>query len=1552
MTDHPMIRVFISSPSDVEFERQRAARVIVEESARLEGEVVLIPIRWEEAYYTARHTFQKQIPPPSQTDIVVCILWKRLGSQLPPEFNRADGTPRTGTEFEFEEALEAALTNEVPDILVYRKTARISFDADSVEREQADLRSLEGFWQKWMRNEQGHFTAAYKTFETTDGFAELLRKDLRKWLAQRGGAVNWPVATRGSPFRSLHPFPEAHSDVFFGRRRVIRHALARLNATAIGGTAFLLVVGASGSGKSSLVQAGLVPRLKQEGAVPQVDHWRRCVVRPALLGEDPLVGLARELFADDVLGKELKVGDFSTPEQLADILRDGASICTRPIAAALGRAGETVGQKENFDRPVVVRLVLVIDQFEEVFGLPEAVRDALVAVLSAFARSGAIWVVATMRSDFYPALQTVPALVSLKDAGCVFDLLAPDPSDIHDIIEGPAHAAGLVLEETDTRSLARILEDEAQQSGTLPLLQFMLQELFDQRNLARKTLLLSVYDARGGLTGAIGRRAEDECNVMTPPEQEALPDVLLNLVTIGEDNDAVTARTVPGPELASTPERASVIERLLNARLLVGSGDESGSVVRCAHEALFKHWPRFAKLIEDNRNFLRVCGRVAVAERIWRIEGQAASRLLAEGNPLAEGEGLLQERRAKLEPGLIAYIEASTAEAQRRREQDNQRRQKELEDARKLAETASNLAEARQKELEDARKLAETASNLAEARQKVVRRTQVGLAVSILLAMLAGIGGWIAWDLRGEAKQNAEEAKKNALEATQQQNLAETRKKEVEVSLAEARHNLGQALFEKAVSAFNEKRPDLLHTYSAYALTYLDPKEGAEKINILRKNRLKLPFRPAFGKLKGEIRSSNIAFSFDAKFLASGEANNTVSLWEVKTGKRFILHGHESIHIEPGSPCSTSARVYEQNMWGAVTSVAFSPNRNIMASGGMDRTVRLWEMDTNKLLATLIGHEGAVCSIAFTPDGHILASGGWDGTVRLWEVASGNPIATLSGSKGVYSVAFSLNGDILVSGSIDKTIDIWEIATGNSSNPRKIGLNDAVRSIVFLNDHVLAAASGKKVFLIDIADKASVRIINSFLHKEPVESIAISTDKKMLAAGGMGTAISTILWDIETKKHIVTLDGNRVAFAPNGDILASIDGSGVSLWDTKYSKPFMLDRGYEHVAFARDGKTLLSVSPGIVKRVWEVETHKLLVNAMSAAMSAIRSKPFALSLDGLSLASGFGTDTVDLWEMTTGKSKHLTGHVNKITAIVFSPDGHTVAAGSQDNTVRLWNVDTGKSLMEPLTGYGKEISAIAFAPDGHAIASSSQDTIWLWGIPTGNLLMKPLTLRGKEVSALAFSPDAHTLASGSIDGNIQLWEPATGMLLSTLKKHFGKVTRLVYSTDGRVLASGGEDSTVQLWDTATNQNLTGLDDEQSLELGKIYINRRGVEDLEFSPDGKFLASVINEILFLWPLDGLVMDDWSTEAARDLMILGAVSSVADRSMRRASCTKPSRVPSQSGRASEIFAQMSSRRRTPRRVCLPERPCPGFVAIRPCGSGEASRSTTDSFSSYSL
>ena len=670
------LRVFISSPSDVAEERLIARRVIGRLGARFGDAIHFEPVFWEHRPLVATASFQEQLLRPSETDIVVVILWSRLGTALPGHILRSDGTPYgSGTEFEFEDAVDGFRRNGKPGILVYRKTAPAPLpeDTHSLEDHLRQKQSLDRFLAKWFRSDvDGSFKAAFHNFVSPADFEDLLEAHVAA-LAEthlpasanvRGVAPTWRA---GSPFRGLAAFELEHAPVYFGRTAAVASVLMKLRLQRESRRAFVLIVGMSGGGKSSLVRAGVLPLLIQPGVVGDAVVWRYAVMRPSDGQGNLALSLARALAqptavpevrqSDDRWIEDPSQGAGKTPARLAHDVLQG-------LAQAAGAETGDSGSRAS------CHLALVIDQLEEMFSderVGHADRTAFVAAIDALARCGKVWVVATMRSDVYPRLAELPGLIELKEGDGQFDLLPPTAREIGQIIRLPAAASGLRFEvrpSTAERLDDAIRDEAAKNPGALPLLQFLLEELYKRRS-SDDVLTFRAYEELGGVEGALVQRAEAVLAGVSPAARDALPVVLRELVTFASDDDSKALRRIAPRRAFGSSEANELVDALIQARLLVSILDEQGqSAVSLAHEALLEFWPRLREWREQDRELLLVHARLSVATRTWEREGRSGDFLLPRGKPLGEARTLLAAG-LRLSPAEAALVAASAQRARR-----------------------------------------------------------------------------------------------------------------------------------------------------------------------------------------------------------------------------------------------------------------------------------------------------------------------------------------------------------------------------------------------------------------------------------------------------------------------------------------------------------------------------------------------------------------------------------------------------------------------------------------------------------------------------------------------------------------------------------------------------------------------------------------------------------------------------------------------------------------------------------------------------------------------
>lgn len=668
-------RLFLSSPRDVADERKIADRVVQRLNAETGGPLIDI-VLWEDHFYTADSTFQDQIAKPSECDIVVCIFWKRLGSELPDAYQRPDGTIPTGSEFEFEDALHHAAEShpKTPDVLVYRKTAPVTFQEDTLALEKAQRDSFLSFWKRWFYSEQGHFVAGFQSFETADDFEGLIEKHLRGWIKSRQPRSQ---SFRGSPFRGLDFYTIDDVDCFFGRDREIQRARARFLVNASSGHPVLFLTGTSGSGKSSLIRAGVLAHFKKPGTLSAIADDACIVIEtPTSLAKsgDWAQGLAAAFLAAEPVASELADSDFGSVSALAELLRSSPASAASVLFSALNRVSASKGSGHR------TALLIAIDQLEEAFNFPPNETVAFAKCLLELSapldkNEPRIGLIFGMRSDYRhllagnPEFATLAGFTDVKgpdETERLLEIAQPQPADLRDIILGPARLADITYETDPTsgRSLALEIEEQASQNS-LPALQLLLTELYKHRQ--DNLLTLTAFDTLGGLGGVVAKVAETEFEDMPSTVQASLPRVLRAMSVQDPDNSKTLARRLASDTFAQeTPEHA-LVTRLSDARLILNDGE----TMRIAHESLLDAWPRASEILDQNRRFSQLrdrLGRRALA--LDAASKSDAKQMRLTGFDLNEGRELLRRwgpsELSDTYPTLPAFLQASIRAARKK----------------------------------------------------------------------------------------------------------------------------------------------------------------------------------------------------------------------------------------------------------------------------------------------------------------------------------------------------------------------------------------------------------------------------------------------------------------------------------------------------------------------------------------------------------------------------------------------------------------------------------------------------------------------------------------------------------------------------------------------------------------------------------------------------------------------------------------------------------------------------------------------------------------------
>ena len=614
------LRIFISSPGDVTDERELARKVIdrLQYQYPFHGRLTLETVSWDrsgaevpmEATLTPQEAIDEGLAKPSECDIVIVILWSRMGTPLPAEYTKPDGsTYLSGMEWEYCDALKAAQQQKgKPIILLYHRSEVPAMPMNDPEKPEKERQwdRVQNFLASFQRSD-GSIKGGINNYDAPSDFEEKLERQLRTRIGRlfeklktdetvetfrSGVKPSSPPLWQGSPFPGLQAFTEKHAPIFFGRSRETDGLVRKLSESD---TRFVIVVGASGSGKSSLVAAGLLPRLKA-GAIQGSDSWRYVRFLPGGMGDNPFLALAVSLLP------QLESHDWRAPELAESILENSLKLA------------ELLPQVPH-QHPT---LLLFIDQFEELFTLVATrYREPFMKLLTSLSENAHVCIVATMRADFYAQCVESPVLAELLRAGS-YPLAAPGMGVLREMIARPAERAGLSFEED---FVDRILDDTGTAPGSLALMAFALSQLYEART-SEGRLTHTAYDRFGGVKGAIGDRAENTYSRLGHKVQESFSSVFRDLLSVDEQGVATRRRAIYD-RICESPEPRTLVDNFTNARLLVtGRGKNNVSTVEVAHEALLTHWPRLDEWIEAWRDDLRLRHQVKAAAEEWQRQGQ------------------------------------------------------------------------------------------------------------------------------------------------------------------------------------------------------------------------------------------------------------------------------------------------------------------------------------------------------------------------------------------------------------------------------------------------------------------------------------------------------------------------------------------------------------------------------------------------------------------------------------------------------------------------------------------------------------------------------------------------------------------------------------------------------------------------------------------------------------------------------------------------------------------------------------------------------------------
>jgi WD40 repeat protein len=1150
-----------------------------------------------------------------------------------------------------------------------------------------------------------------------------------------------PAGPDVCPYPGLAAFEPHQAKWFFGRERLTAELAARLTGRLAEGTP-LVVVAPSGAGKSSLLRAGLVPAVADGAlAAPGSHNWPRLMMTP---GARPFAALAAQL-------APLLSAD---PAAIADSL-------AREPARSAGLFREVLGSLAVDGEPAGARVILIVDQLEELFTLctDESERRAFIDLLGVLASGTAGadpagLLVLGLRADFYGRCAAFPQLRDAVQRDQV--LVGPmSAAELREAIERPAQEVGLDLEPGLAELLLRDIGASdgragrdgdlagtvpgAYEPGRLPLIAYALQATWEQRT--DHTLTVAGYQETGGIQHAIATAADRTFDALPEESQAAARSLFLRLVKIG-DGTQDTRRSVSEAELLqhgrSRGAGEQVLAAFVGARLL--TSNEHG--IEISHEALLQAWPRLAQWISTDRAGNLLGQEVEDAAAAWERSGHDSSDLLRGGRlEAATGWAAGHSGQGDVSPITRDFLRES------KRQQN---------------------------------------------RSSHLRRAAV--AVLAVLALVAAGTAWFALGQRNSAEASSRVAVLNQITAEADQVSSTDQSLAAELNVLAYRMKPSAATYTRLISAENTPLATVLPIPSgsidsvAFSpngnILAAGTSSGARLWNVSNRTHP----RPLGAPLAGGMAAS-VAFSPNGSTLAVGTDSGT-RLWNLSS---------------PAHP-----RLLGAPLAARVSSVAFSPNGGILAVG-TDSGVQLWNVSNPaqpQPLGAPLTAEGitnprltggpvptptdAVATVAFSANGSTLGDA-IGSSIQLWNMSDpaqprlfGTPLGPLPYGDGhaslIYSLAFSRSG-ILAAGAADHHVHLWDVA--NPAQPVSYGSvvndTDSVTSVAFSPDgDILATGSDDdtaSLWNVTAADDAWLLYSALTGHTQAILAVAMSPDGHTLATAGADHTIR--LWTL-----------------PNTVLTGHLNYVSA-------------------LAVSRARGIAASGSPDDTLRLWDVASPAHPGPLGGPVPGPAQYNALSFSPNGLILAAATSADDVQLWQ--TADPRHptllappLAGFGAYVATVGFSPNGRVLAAGSFDHTIRLWDVaDPARpvALGPPLTGPAGGVSSVAFSPDGRTLAAASLDgTVRLWDVtdPARPIpLGRPLAADGGSVYSVAFSPDGGTLASGDADGTVQLWDvrdPGHATALgSPLTGHTDTVAWVTFSPDGDTLATASWDDTIRLW---------------------------------------------------------------------------------------------------------------------------------------------------------
>lgn len=1161
------------------------------------------------------------------------------------------------------------------------------------------------------------------------------------------------VTSAVCPYRGLLSFTEADAGLFFGREELIEELTERLRNNP----KLLAVIGSSGSGKSSVVRAGLIPHLN---ATPGFRNAQVLYFRP---GHTPL----------DELGKVVARAVTS------DLNADPADVMQR--ISSLSK---------------VSRVVMLADQFEEAFALsPNLERVRFIECLSDILETNHnVTLLLTLRADFYDQLLRSQLGQRVKYGQVT--VLPLSTKELHVAITKPAESVGLEL---DPGLAERILEDCMDVEQPLPLLEFALTQLWERRE--EKFLTHKAYTGIGRVAGALSSWATDAYDSLGS-DCEVVRRLFTSLVHFGKNGAPDTRRRVSFTDLSSVSTDTISLHRIVmylaSRRLLVTDRDISteDSYVEIVHDALLSEWELLRSWIREDHPFLSWRQRLDEHAQEW-LQKQRDLGTLLRGQSLLEALQRLDSRRVDLSALQVEYIQQSLEQ----RDQEQARFEQLSNDAARGREETLQ-----QRQISVARDLASQAESMRTRHPELVER-------GVLLALESikrfrtveadqALRRWLNLLPRRISRvQHDDEVRCVAFSPNGRFLATGGNDCTVIVSEVQTGRELARILHKGEVTSV-QFSPDssIVASASNDCTVYLVRLKTGERIC----------------EIGHEFQVYSVEFSPDGSMVATASMDKTAGIWQVKDGQKLHSLDHDdqvgrATWSPDGKRVGTGSWDSSCRIWDVatgrllscfkhgdrVTALVFGPDGTIIVTGSLDRSARVWDIAHQRELGRML-HAGEVSDIALSSDGKLLASASWDCTVRIWEVESGIELTRLSHDGNVYTVVFSPNQQFVATAGLDNMARLFNPITG--SEVARMTHESRVHAIEFSSDSkMLASASADHSARVWEAGTGSATPM--MIHEDGVYDLRFSADGTLLATASMDS--TGRVWEALSGRELLRFRHNAgvnvVEFSRDGRMLAtaSMDCT-LRIWDIP-SGSAVFDAEHEFqiyaVDFSPDRRLVASASMDRTARIWDAATGREVIRLQhSDQVNCVK-----FSADGRLLVTASSDCAARVWEVSTGSEVARLVHGDAVKVAFFKSDGTSVLTASADRTARLWTLKDCAEVARFL--HEDAIYAISLSPDEGTLATASWDrSVRTWSLSDGNEMRR--FMHERQVCAVCFDPKGEFVASASWDRTARIWELSSGREIARLE-HDERILSVSFSPDGHYIATGSMDGTCRLhfWQT-------------------------------------------------------------------------------------------------------------------------------------------------------